>query len=47
MPQGLGIWLNTKTGEVFVTQGVWVAAEAGIWLAAIVLGLVTAWLVMP
>lgn len=46
-PAGVGIWVNSHTGEVMVTQGVWVAGESLIWLVAIVLGLLTAKLVMP
>lgn len=47
MPQGLGIWIDTRTGEVMVAQGVYVAAESLLWLVCIVLGLATAWLVLP
>ena len=47
MGQGLGVWINTHTGEVMVTQGVYVAAESLLFIVAVVLGLITAKLVLP
>lgn len=47
MGHGIGLWLDPTTGEVLVSQSLYVAGEAAAWLAAVVLGLVTSWLVLP
>lgn len=47
MGHGIGIWLDPATGQVMISQSLYVAGEIAAWLAAIVAGLVTAWLVLP
>lgn len=47
MGEGIGLWLDPATGQVMVSQTLYVAAQVAAWIAAVVAGLVTAWLVMP
>lgn len=47
---GIGVWFTVNAqgvGQIHVSQSVYVAVEVGGWLAAVVLGLLTAWLVLP
>lgn len=44
---GIGLFLNPTTGQVMVMQELGVALGVLAWLLALVLGLFTAWLVLP
>lgn len=47
MGHGIGVWLDPATGQVMVSQTLYVAGECAAWIAAVVAGLVTSWLVLP
>lgn len=42
-----GVYLDTSTGAVRMTQAAGVALGVAVWLISVVLGLFTAWLVLP
>jgi hypothetical protein len=44
---GIGLYLDPNTGQVYVAEGLGLALGAAGWIVAVVLGLVTAWLVLP
>lgn len=44
---GIGLYLDPVTGQVFIAEGLAVGAGALLWMVAVVLGLVTSWLVLP
>lgn len=44
---GIGLFIDPTTGQVMVAEGFAVAVGAVAWIAAVVGGLVTAWLVLP
>jgi hypothetical protein len=42
-----GITIDPVTGQVMVTEGVALALAVAGWIAALVAGLLTSWLVLP
>lgn len=46
-PVGVGLFLDPVTGQFFVGEGLALLLGGGIWIAAIVAGLVTSWLLLP
>jgi hypothetical protein len=42
-----GVWVYPPTGEVRVTESVFVGIGVAAWIAAVVAGLATSWLVLP
>jgi len=46
-PVGIGLFLDPSSGQVMVSEGLGVALGAAVWVAAVVAGLITAWLVLP
>ena len=46
-PVGIGLFLDQTTGQFLVNEGLALAIGGAVWIAAVVAGLVTAWLVLP
>lgn len=46
-PFGIGLYMDPVTGQFFVAEGVALLAGGVLWIAAVIAGLVTAWLVLP
>jgi len=44
---GIGLFLDPATGQVLVAEGLGVGLGVLAWLVSVVLGLFTAWLVLP
>lgn len=47
MGHGIGLWLDPATGQVMVSQSLYVACGIVAFISAIVAGLVTTWLLLP
>lgn len=47
MGEGIGLWLDPTTGQVLISQSLYVALECVLWIGAVIGGLITGKLVLP
>ena len=47
MGEGIGLWLDPTTGQVMISQSLYVACECAVWIGGVVGGLITGRLVLP